>query len=55
MEVVHEAIELYRRQYLLGEMNRGFAALRRDSAAWNKEMAERQGWDITLGDAPGTK
>jgi hypothetical protein len=51
MEVVHEALEVYRRQLLLASMNQGFAALRRDSAAWEEEMAEREGWDITMGDA----
>ncbi len=51
MEIVHEALELYRRQLLLTSMNRGFAAMRRDPAAWKEEMAERDGWDITVGDA----
>ena len=51
MEIVHEALELYRRQLLLRSMNRGFATMRRDPVAWNEEMAERSGWDITLGDA----
>ncbi len=32
-------------------MNEGFAALRRDPAAWEEGMAEREGWDITIGDA----
>ncbi len=32
-------------------MNQDFAALRRDPAAWEEEMVERQGWDITVGDA----
>jgi hypothetical protein len=53
MEIVHEALELYRRQRLLAEMNRDFAALRRDSDAWDEEMAERDVWDLTLGDATG--
>lgn len=51
MEVVHEALEAYRRQLLLGSMNQGFAALRRDPAAWEEEMAEREGWDISMSDA----
>jgi hypothetical protein len=51
MEVVHEALEVYRRKLLLASMNQGFAALRRDPAAWEEEMAEREGWDITMGDA----
>ncbi len=51
MDVVHAALEVYRRQLLLASMNQGFAALRRDPAAWEEEMAEREGWDITIGDA----
>ena len=53
MEIVHEALELYRRQQLLVDMNQGFAALRRDTHAWNEEVVERDVWDITLGDATG--
>lgn len=53
MEIVHEALELYRRQQLLADMNQGFAALQRDAGAWNEEMVERDVWDITLGDATG--
>jgi predicted transcriptional regulator len=53
LEVVHEALELYCRHQLLAEMNRGFADLRRDAAAWSEEMMERDVWDVTLGDATG--
>ena len=53
MEIVHDALELYRRQQLLADMNREFAALRRDGDAWSAEMAERAVWDVTLGDATG--
>lgn len=53
MEIVHEALELYRRQQLLAAMNRDFAAMRRDGDAWNEEMVERDVWDLTLGDATG--
>jgi hypothetical protein len=53
MDIVHDALELYRRQQLLAEMNQGFAELRRDPDAWSEEMAERDVWDITLGDATG--
>jgi hypothetical protein len=53
MEIVHEALELYRRHQLLVDMNRGFAELRRDADAWNEEMVERDAWDVTLGDATG--
>jgi hypothetical protein len=53
MEIVHEALELYRRQQLLADMNRDYAAMRRDGDAWSEEMTERDVWDVTLGDATG--
>jgi hypothetical protein len=53
MEIVHEALELYRRQQLLADMNRDYAAMRRDGDAGSEEMAERDVWDVTLGDATG--
>ena len=53
MDIVHEALELYRRQQLLADMNRDFAAMRRDGDAWREEMVERDVWDLTLGDATG--
>ncbi|HEV7704489.1 MAG TPA: hypothetical protein VGO46_09355 [Gemmatimonadaceae bacterium] len=53
MDIVHEALELYRRQQLLADMNRDFAAMRRDGDAWSEEMVERDVWDLTLGDATG--
>ena len=43
MDVVHAALEVYRRQLLLASIDQGFAALRRDPAAWEEGMAERQG------------
>jgi hypothetical protein len=53
MDIVHEALELYRRQQLLAAMNRDYSALRHDGAAWDEEMVERDVWDLTLGDATG--
>lgn len=53
MEIVHDALELYRRQQLLANMNRDFTAMRRDTGASNEEATERDIWDITLGDATG--
>lgn len=50
MEIVHEAIELYRRQHMLAAMNAGFAALRGDAAAWHDELVERNAWDVVLTD-----
>lgn len=53
MDIVHEALELYRRQQLLADMNRDFAAMRRDGDTWSQEMVEREVWDLPFGDATG--
>jgi hypothetical protein len=49
-EVLHNAIEIRRRQRFLCGLNRDFAALRKNEAAWGEELAERRVWDATLGD-----
>jgi hypothetical protein len=53
MDIVHEALELLRRHQLLAAMNRDYAAMRRDDDAWSGETADRDVWDVTLGDATG--
>ncbi len=49
-EVLDKAIEIYRRQRFLAGLNRDFAALRKNKAAWQEELAERMVWDATLTD-----
>ncbi len=49
-EILDKAIEAYRRQQFLAGLNSDFAALRRDPAAWEDELAERKMWDATLAD-----
>ncbi len=49
-DVVDAAVEAYRRQLLLDRANEAYAALRKDSAAWKSERAERAVWDATLSD-----
>ena len=44
------AIEEYRRQLFLKGLADDFAALRRDPAAWEEELREREAWDTTLRD-----
>jgi len=51
--VVEAAIELYRRQVFLDEVNAGYAALRQDPAAWSEIAEERSEWDATLADGLG--
>jgi hypothetical protein len=48
--VLDEAIEHYRRDRFLDEVNAAYAALRKNSKAWKAEQAERALWDRTLSD-----
>lgn len=48
--VLDKAIEHYRRQRFLDELNTAFAALREDPVGWAAELAEREAWDATLAD-----
>jgi predicted transcriptional regulator len=46
--VLDRAIEEYRRQVFWQQTNQAFAALRNDPELWQKELAERAVWDVTL-------
>jgi len=48
--VLTKAIEHYRRQRFLDELDAAFAALREDPEGWAAELAEREAWDATLAD-----
>ena len=43
-------VETLRRQYLLEETNRAYAALRDGPKLWGEEQAERADWETTLAD-----
>jgi hypothetical protein len=47
-ELLEKAIESYRRQCILEESNRAFAALRADHKAWNEEEKDRRMLEVTL-------
>ena len=49
-EIVALAVERLRRHRVLESANAGFAAMKRDSAAWRDELEERAGWETTLAD-----
>jgi hypothetical protein len=49
-EVLEKAIEAYRRNQFLNDLNASFEALRADPAAWADEQREREAWDATLAD-----
>ena len=48
--ILDKAVESYRRQRFLEEVNKAYAALRQDSKAWLQIEKERTAWDATLGD-----
>ncbi|HXB74841.1 MAG TPA: hypothetical protein VNY05_41810 [Candidatus Acidoferrales bacterium] len=48
--VLDDAIEHYRRDKFLDEVNAAYATLRSDPKAWKEEQAERALWDKTLAD-----
>jgi hypothetical protein len=45
-----KAVETLRRQTMLEETNRAYAALRSDPRRWKEEQAERTAWEATLSD-----
>lgn len=49
-DLVEQALELFRRQRILEQINADYAALRADPEAWAEELAERAAWEVTLAD-----
>jgi predicted transcriptional regulator len=55
-DIVHDALEYFRRAQVLRAMNAAFAALRAEPSQWASVLAERADWDaviddVALGDA----
>jgi len=48
--VLRSALEVYRRQRFLDEVNAGYAELRQDRRSWEEWRTERDIWDRTLAD-----
>ena len=48
--VLRSALEVYRRQRFLDEINAGYAELRQDRRSWQEWTTERMLWDGTLSD-----
>lgn len=48
--VIDKAVEDYRRRLFWERVDSAASDLRTDSAAWDEELAQRQAWDVTLGD-----
>jgi hypothetical protein len=52
--LLDKAIEAYRRQLFLEEINQAYAALREDPKAWSQLEKDRVIWDATLKDGHTT-
>jgi predicted transcriptional regulator len=48
--LLEDAVETLRRQTFLERLNEDYASLRADPAEWRRVEAEREAWDVTLGD-----
>jgi hypothetical protein len=48
--IPEKAVEQYRRQRFLEDVNAAYAALSKDPEAWKSVQEERSAWEVTLGD-----
>jgi hypothetical protein len=48
--ILDKAVEEYRRQRFWDQVETAAVTFRRDSAAWEEELAERRAWEATLPD-----
>jgi hypothetical protein len=55
VSVLDRAVESYRRRQFLEEVNRAYAALKKDSEVWTAVESERAEWDSTLLDGLPTE
>ena len=55
VSVLDRAVESYRRRQFLEEVNRSYAALKKDSEVWTAVESERAEWDGTLLDGLPTE
>jgi predicted DNA-binding protein len=53
--VLDEAIDHYRRDKFLDDVNAAYARLRSDPKGWKEERAERALWDKTLADGSSSR
>ena len=49
-EIIHRALEEYRRKLFLKKCSAAYASLKSDKKAWEEESAEREKWDSTIRD-----
>jgi len=48
--VLDEALEKYKQNIMLRQLNEDYAALKKDKKAWKEELNERSLWENTLSD-----
>jgi hypothetical protein len=53
--ILDDAIENYRRNRFLHEVNKAYSALRKNPKAWEAEREERKQWDAALPDGQGDR
>lgn len=53
--ILDKAVDAYRRQRLLEDANRAYAALRSNPGAWEEELEERRLWDNAVADEGKTR
>jgi predicted transcriptional regulator len=51
--VLEDAVEQFRRQRFIAEVNAGYARVREDEQAWGAVLEEREPWELTTGDGLG--
>lgn len=51
--ILAKAIEQYRRERFLEQVNTAYGILRQDPEQWNEELEERAAWDKTVADGLG--
>jgi hypothetical protein len=49
-ELLHRAVDQFRRSLILAETNVAYSALRADDEGWREELREREAWDTALAD-----
>ena len=53
--LLEKALETYRREKFLQDVNASYAALKANPRKWRDEIAERELWENTLSDGSGEK
>lgn len=52
-DIIEDAIDAYRRQRMIEQHNRAYAAVKADPDQWRAELEERAGWGRSASDGLG--